>query len=110
ALLDTVALRRAQGREPVRLPVQWIIRPQTDEHHDYRGYTGRIASGSLAVGDRVVVLPSGQRSTVSALEVAGSSADTAEKGASVTVHLADDVDISRGDLITTADRDRKSVV
>jgi len=103
AFLETVDVRRAQGREPVRLPVQWIIRPQTDEHHDYRGYTGRIASGSLAVGDRVVVLPSGQRSTVSALEVAGSSADTAEKGASVTVHLADDVDISRGDLITTAD-------
>lgn len=103
AFLETVDVRRAQGREPVRLPVQWIIRPQTDVHHDYRGYTGRIASGSLAVGDRVVVLPSGQRSTVSALEVAGSSADTAEKGASVTVHLADDVDISRGDLITTAD-------
>lgn len=101
--LETVDVHRAEGQEQTRLPIQWVIRPQTDEYHDYRGYTGRIASGSLAVGDTVVVLPSGQQSAVSALEVAGTPSASAEKGASVTVHLADDVDISRGDLIATVD-------
>lgn len=101
--LETVDVHRAEDQEQARLPIQWVIRPQTDEYHDYRGYAGRIASGTLAVGDRVVVLPSGQQSTVSALEVAGAAAETAEKGASVTVHLADDVDISRGDLIAKVD-------
>ncbi len=99
--LETVDVRLAEGQEPTRLPIQWVIRPQTEQYHDYRGYTGRIASGALAVGDPVVVLPSGQQSTVRALEVAGTPSSIAEKGASVTVHLADDVDISRGDLIAT---------
>lgn len=98
--LETVDTSRADVKEQARLPIQWIIRPQTDEHHDYRGYAGRIASGNFAVGDRVVVLPSGRESTVRILEIAGKESDTAGKGASVTIHLADDVDISRGDLIT----------
>ncbi len=97
--LETVDVHRSENNEQARLPIQWVIRPQTDEYHDYRGYAGRIASGSLSVGDRIVVFPSGQESTVKALEVAGKPSETAEKGASVTVHLADDVDISRGDLL-----------
>lgn len=97
--LETVNTSRADAKEQARLPIQWVVRPQTDDYHDYRGYAGRIASGTFAVGDRVVVLPSGRESTVKALEVAGTESDSAGKGASVTIHLADDVDVSRGDVI-----------
>lgn len=97
--LETVDTVSDDIEESARLPIQWVIRPQTDEHHDYRGYAGRIASGTFTVGDRVVVFPSGRESIVSALEVAGKEADTAGQGSSVTIHLADDVDISRGDLL-----------
>lgn len=82
-----------------RFPVQYVIRPQTAEHPDYRGYAGQIASGALRVGEAVTVLPSGRTSTIAGIDVLGQSADIAWAPQSVTVRLTDDLDISRGDLI-----------
>jgi bifunctional enzyme CysN/CysC len=83
-----------------RFPVQWVIRPMADEHHDYRGYAGQVAGGTWRAGDAVVVLPSGHRSTVAAVDGA---TDEAIPGQSVTIRLADDIDVSRGDLLADPD-------
>ena len=83
----------------VRFPVQWVIRPQTDEHHDYRGYAGQVAGGVLRAGDDVLVLPSGKSSTIARIETFDGEIDEAFPPMSVIVHLADDVDVSRGDII-----------
>src|SRR5690606_15924290 len=72
---------------PARFPVQWIIRPQTDELHDYRGYAGRITSGTFKVGDQVTVLPSGFHSTISYIELDNEQFNEASEGASVTIRL-----------------------
>ncbi len=98
-LLDTV---RDEAHAPFRLPVQWIVRPQTDAHHDYRGIAGRIAAGTVRVGDAITVHPSGKTSTVRALETSGGPVEEARRGASVTVHLEHDVDVSRGDVLAAA--------
>jgi bifunctional enzyme CysN/CysC len=84
---------------PARFPVQYVIRPMTEEHHDYRGYAGQLASGVLRVGDEVVVLPSGLRSTVAAIDTADGGLDEAVAPQSVTVRLSDEIDVSRGDMI-----------
>ncbi len=82
-----------------RFPVQLVIRPRTDGYRDFRGYAGRVVSGSLKVGDPVSVLPSGRTTTVSAVETADGPLGAAELDHSVVVRLADDVDIARGDVI-----------
>jgi sulfate adenylyltransferase subunit 1 len=82
-----------------RFPVQWIIRPQTDEHHDYRGYAGQIASGTFRKGDEVMVLPSGKRSRISRIETFDGELETAGPPMSVSILLEDDVDVSRGDML-----------
>ncbi|WP_045304956.1 sulfate adenylyltransferase subunit 1, partial [Saccharothrix sp. ST-888] len=99
--LETVPVSHDLTACPARIPVQYVIRPQTAEHPDYRGYAGQLASGVLRVGDPVTVLPSGRTSTVAALDLLGEPVDTAWAPQSVTVLLADDVDVSRGDLIAT---------
>jgi len=86
-----------------RFPVQYVIRPQTPELPDYRGYAGKIASGSFRPGDAVTVLPSGETSTINSIEFAGQHLTEASSQQSVILHLADDVDISRGDLLVGAD-------
>ena len=83
----------------VRFPVQWVIRPQTDEHHDYRGYAGQVAGGVLKPGDEVLVLPSGRSTTIARIETFDGDIEEAFPPMSVILHLADDVDVSRGDLI-----------
>ncbi|MBH0120235.1 50S ribosome-binding GTPase [Rhodococcus sp. CX] len=85
----------------LRFAVQYVIRPRTAEYPDYRGYAGQIASGSVRPGDEVVVLPSGIRTTVERIDTADGELDVAYAGRSVTLILADDVDISRGDLIAS---------
>ncbi|MFJ7246180.1 sulfate adenylyltransferase subunit 1 [Kitasatospora sp. NPDC098652] len=97
--LETVPVGSDPDAEPARFPVQYVIRPQTEEHPDYRGYAGQLASGVLRVGDPVTVLPSGLTTTVAAIDALGRPADLAWAPQSVTVRLADDLDISRGDLI-----------
>ncbi|MGH3310597.1 MAG: sulfate adenylyltransferase subunit 1 [Streptomyces sp.] len=101
--LETVPVTHDPTGDPARFPVQYVIRPQTPELPDYRGYAGQIASGVLRTGQPVTVLPSGRTSTIEALDVLGRSVDEAWAPQSVTVLLADDLDISRGDMIVPAD-------
>ncbi|MFF1704534.1 sulfate adenylyltransferase subunit 1 [Streptomyces sp. NPDC058252] len=97
--LETVPVDSDPSEEPARFPVQYVIRPRSEEHHDYRGYAGQLASGVLRVGDAVTVLPSGHTTTVAAIDALGKKTDITWARQSVTVRLADDIDISRGDLI-----------
>jgi bifunctional enzyme CysN/CysC len=83
----------------VRFPVQYVIRPQSDAWHDYRGYAGQVASGVLKPGDDVMVLPSGLTTRIAAIDTADGPVEEAYAPMSVTVRLADDLDVSRGDLI-----------
>lgn len=83
----------------VRFPVQYVVRPKSDEHHDYRGYAGLVAGGVLKPGDEVVVLPSGMTSTIEGIDLFDREIEEAFPPMSVTVRLADDVDVSRGDMI-----------
>lgn len=100
--LETVEVNQHQEAQQARFPVQWVIRPQTAELPDYRGYAGRILGGDFSVGDQVVALPSGFTTTVTGIELASERLTTAERGASVIIHLADDIDISRGDMLVKA--------
>jgi sulfate adenylyltransferase subunit 1 len=97
--LETVPVTHDLSHCHARLPVQYVIRPQTAEHPDYRGYAGQIAAGTFRVGDPVTVLPSGRTSTISGIDLLGEPVDAAWTTQSVTVLLADDIDVSRGDLI-----------
>ena len=82
-----------------RFPVQYVVRPKSDAHHDYRGYAGQVAGGVLKRGDEVVVLPSGMTSTIEGIDLFDQEVDEAFPPMSVTVRLSDDVDVSRGDMI-----------
>lgn len=97
--LETVPVSHDLTECPARFPVQYVIRPQTAEHPDYRGYAGQIASGVLRVGESVTVLPSGRTSAIAGIDALGESVDVAWAPQSVTLRLDDDLDISRGDLI-----------
>ncbi|NGO68823.1 sulfate adenylyltransferase subunit 1 [Streptomyces boncukensis] len=101
--LERVPVAHDPTGDAARFPVQYVIRPQTAEHPDYRGYAGQIASGVLRVGERVAVLPSGRTSTVEGIDALGQSVDVAWAPQSVTLRLADDLDIGRGDLVVPAD-------
>ncbi|MET8677911.1 GTP-binding protein [Streptomyces sp. NPDC004647] len=97
--LETVPVVTDPSADPARFPVQYVIRPQSAELPDYRGYAGQVASGVLRVGDAVTVLPSGRTSTIEGIDALGEQVDVAWVPQSVTVRLADDLDISRGDII-----------
>lgn len=99
--LETIEFQEAD-QQAWRFPVQWVVRPQTEELHDYRGYAGRVVGNGLKVGDDVLILPSAIKSSIKSIELAGVDLQEAEDGQSVIVHLADHVDISRGDTIVTA--------
>jgi bifunctional enzyme CysN/CysC len=81
-----------------RFPVQYVIRPMSHEHHDYRGYAGQVASGMFRPGDEVMVLPSGFTTTIAGIDRDGRPVDEAFPPMSVSIRLADDLDVSRGDL------------
>jgi sulfate adenylyltransferase subunit 1 len=98
-LLERLPTKEADAGAPLRLPVQWVCRP---EQADFRGYAGRIESGSVAVGDEIVVFPSGARSRVQSLAIGTEARARAVVGESVMLTLADDIDISRGDLLANA--------
>jgi bifunctional enzyme CysN/CysC len=89
--------------DAARLPVQWVVRPHDDAHHDYRGHAGQVAAGALRVGDDVVVLPEGARSRVAGLDTFDGPIEEAFAPMSVTVLLEHDLDVSRGDMICAAD-------
>jgi bifunctional enzyme CysN/CysC len=83
----------------VRFPVQYVVRPQSHQVRDYRGYAGTVASGVLKPGDRVMVLPSGLESTIATIDTADGPVDEAFPPMAVIVTLTDDIDVSRGDMI-----------
>ncbi len=99
--LETVHISSDRNLVDVRFPVQWVVRPQSENavHHDYRGYAGQVAGGVLRAGDDIVVLPSGMTSKIAKIEQGGEAIDAAYAPMSVTIHLADDVDVGRGDML-----------
>ncbi len=92
---------RAGG--PLRFPVQWVVRPMSDEHHDYRGYAGQVAGGTVRPGDDVVVLPGGARTRVEAIDTLDGQLDEASYPLSVTLRLEGEHDVPRGALIAAAE-------
>jgi len=100
--LEHVHIASDRNLIDVRFPVQWVIRPMADEHHDYRGYAGQVASGVVAVGDEVVVQPSGVTTKVAGIDTQDGPLQEAYPPLSVTVRLEDDVDVSRGDMLCRA--------
>src|SRR5829696_5758978 len=97
--LETVEIAGDRDLDHRRFPVQWVIRPISEAHHDFRGYAGQVAGGVWRAGDDVVVLPSGRRTSVASVETADETLDLAVPGMSITVRLADDLDVSRGDML-----------
>ncbi|HEX2534053.1 MAG TPA: GTP-binding protein, partial [Chitinophagaceae bacterium] len=101
--LESVEVQDDINLTDPRFSVQYVIRPQTDELHDYRGYAGRVISGIYRKGDKVLVQPAGIESTIDRIEIAGKEVPEAFAPQSVVLHLKDDIDISRGDMIVQAD-------
>jgi len=97
--LEHVYINAADNHVDARFPVQWVIRPQSDEWHDFRGYAGRVAGGVFKPGDEVQVLPSGFSTTVRSVRAYDRELSEAFAPLSVTMTLADDIDISRGDML-----------
>jgi bifunctional enzyme CysN/CysC/sulfate adenylyltransferase subunit 1 len=97
--LENVHVASDRDLVDVRFPVQYVVRPKSDDYHDYRGYAGRVAGGVLKPGDDVLVLPSGMTSKVAGIDLFDNEIDEAFPPMSVTVRLEDDVDVSRGDMI-----------
>ncbi len=110
-LLETVSIDHKMGdpAQPMRLPVQYVIRPISDKFPDYRAYAGRMAGGVLRVSDRLRVLPSGLESTVKSIMQADKELDIAHTPESVSVLLNDDIDISRGDMLVPADAPQPAI-
>lgn len=99
ALLEDLELNDDVDLDHPRFQVQYVIRPQTKELHDYRGYAGRISSGVYRKGDKIAILPAQLFSTIAKIEVAGKEVEEAFAPQSIVLHLEDDIDVSRGDLI-----------
>jgi sulfate adenylyltransferase subunit 1 len=97
--LENVHVASDRDLVDTRFPVQYVVRPKSDEYHDYRGYAGRVAGGVIKPGDEVLVLPSGMTSKVSEIDLFDKELSEAFPPMSVTIRLEDDVDVSRGDMI-----------
>jgi bifunctional enzyme CysN/CysC len=98
--LEHVHVASDRNLQDARFPVQWVTRPMSDQLHDYRGYAGEVASGVFRTGDEVVVLPSGLTSRIAGIDTYEGELDEAYPPLSVTLRLEDDIDISRGDMIS----------
>jgi sulfate adenylyltransferase large subunit len=97
--LENIHVASDRDLVDTRLPVQYVVRPKSDQFHDYRGYAGMVAGGVLKPGDEVVVLPSGMTSKIAGIDLFDKEIAEAFPPMSVTVRLEDDVDVSRGDMI-----------
>jgi sulfate adenylyltransferase subunit 1 len=97
--LEAIDYRGNDKLLPARFPVQQVIRPKTEQYHDFRGFAGRVASGSFSKGDKVTALPSQQQSEIAAVYASGNEVETAGAGSSVVVTLKDEIDISRGGML-----------
>lgn len=104
-VLETVEVKRIVEQQPVRFPVQYVNRPNLD----FRGYAGTLASGSVTVGQRVKVLPSGVESSVARIVTFDGDLEVAQAGEAITLVLKDEIDISRGDLLVAVDETLKPV-
>lgn len=98
-LLENIHIASDYNRIDCRFPVQYVIRPNTDAFHDYRGYAGRVAGGIFKPGDEVLVLPSGFTSIISSIDTFDGPVEEAFAPMSVTIRIDDDIDISRGDML-----------
>ncbi len=101
--LETISIDSEINLTHARMPVQYVIRPQTEDLPDYRGYAGKIISGIYRVGDEIVVLPAGLKSRLTRIETNLQSVEEAVAGQAVILHLEDDIDISRGDVLVKKD-------
>lgn len=101
--LENLEVTHGSTASPSRFQVQYVIRPQSEDLHDYRGYAGKISNGVYAVGDHVRILPSGLTSSIDAIELGGKKVNEAYAGQSIVLHLKDDIDVSRGDAIVKLD-------
>ena len=100
--LETLQVSKEQAELPARFAVQYVIRPKSEAYHDYRGYAGKLASGSLKVGDELMVLPTMRSTRLVGIEKNGVPQVSAQAKESVVLHIADDLDISRGNMLVPA--------
>ncbi|MDC1105181.1 GTP-binding protein [Prolixibacteraceae bacterium] len=107
-LLETLPVGEDMNRKDARFPVQYVIRPQSDEFHDYRGFAGRVASGEFHVGQEVKVYPGEQISKIQSINLFEEKLDRTIAPQSVSIQLEDEIDISRGSLLSAADNCPKS--
>lgn len=106
--LEEVEVSEDINHTDPRFQVQYVIRPQTKELHDYRGYAGQVISGIYRKGDKITVLPAGIETTLSKIEIAGEEVEEAFAPQAAVLHLADDIDISRGDTFARSDNQPKA--
>jgi len=106
--LETVYVGAQENHVDARFPVQWVIRPQSDKWHDFRGYAGRVAGGVFKPGDEITVLPSGFKSKIKAIHSPDGELKEAFAPLSTTITLEDEIDISRGDMIVKGNNPPKS--
>ncbi|HNS16215.1 MAG TPA: sulfate adenylyltransferase subunit CysN [Bacteroidales bacterium] len=101
--LETIDIASDYNMTDPRFPVQYVIRPQSDDHPDYRGYAGRVDGGIFRKGDKIMVLPQQQITTIESIDFYDKELDAAYPPMSVTMRIKDDIDISRGDLFARED-------
>lgn len=106
--LETVQVSAGESDSAARYPVQWVIRPQSEDYHDFRGFAGRMASGSFRVGDEVMAYPAGMKSRITHIHTAAGPQSETVPLLSYAITLADEIDISRGDLIAQPDKPPQS--
>lgn len=101
--LEGLDLKAVSNIGTPRFPVQYVIRPKTEEHHDFRGFAGKVYGGELSVGDEVVALPSRTKSKIKAIYFYDKECQTASRRSSVTITLEDEINLSRGDMLVKVD-------
>ena len=102
--LETIPIYNHSHQGPLRIPVQYVIRPLSEEFHDYRGYAGRIESGTIHKGDKILILPSGIQTEITSIHLGQSFLEEAYAPLSISLTLKDDLDLDRGDFICHADQ------
>lgn len=105
--LENISVQELKLKAQARFPVQFVIRPKTEEYHDFRGYAGKVASGNFSVGEEVTILPSGQTSQIASIEKFDQKLVSAQAGDSIVMTLTTDVDVSRGNMIVLSSEVQK---